>query len=567
MSSNSANASSPPPPNPAQASLPKLTPEFVENNYPSSIKILHVDVLNRHGERTPTVHRMPALSPKYWNFCAEGNRLHADFLRAIDFYTQDSAKGDGNKTRNLPQQPWQNYVFKTDVRNTNIPINANEAKFQHKTDKSQPTAATCRFGQLTDVGRASMTKLGAHLRELYVNRLGFMPSVLDQSGSGGPAEELYLRSTSYTRSFESLQQLLFGLYPNQPKTSSPLFSINVRPSNRENMYPDFDCKGMARLFKEFNAKSLELFAGEYQQLYRDLLKVPALKEFFDAEYNPGTTRVGISTWDTVGPMRAHGIPLPKEIDDELMARISMMAAAECMHSLLKSTALTRMQIGPLLHELVGNLVSAVEADRTKTMGSQPRMGIYSGHDTTVGPLLAAFGDGLTGPAAQAPVGILWPPFAASMRIELIKDTTSPYPVVRPSWEDDQADHSEDLTQIAHEKRVRPINVPSALYHWPPRRSGSAGDVPFNPRATRGYYVRVWYNDRTVQLPACRDAGAHHSKLGPAVCTLDGFFKQVAKYVPSEKEARKECNLVGEQPQAQDAAVDAAKAAAATVMGA
>ncbi|KAJ1964069.1 hypothetical protein GGI12_001660 [Dipsacomyces acuminosporus] len=532
--------------NPAQASLPKLTQEFVRSNYPSSIKVLHVDVLNRHGERTPIVHRMGEMSPKYWNFCAEGNRLHADFLKAIGF-SMPNAKPTGDSSdasQSSKQLHWQNYIFKNDARDTGAVFGIQKTSPQHEGDTSKPTAATCGFGQLTDVGRTNMTKLGTHLRELYVDSLKFLPPLARQSSSGGLTEDLYLRTTSYTRSFESLQQILSGLYPSQPSSapSSALFQVNVRPSNRENMYPNFDCRNMVKLFKEFNDKSIELFSGEYQQLYRDMLKVPALRKFFDTEFNPGKTRVAISPWDTISPMRAHGVPLPEEISDDFIKRISMMAAVEYMHSTLKSTALTRMQIGPLVHELVGNIVSAVEADRGQAQGAQPKMGIYSGHDTTVGPLLAVFGDGLTGPASQAPVGILWPPFGSSMRIELMKDTESPYPNIRPSWEDEPADHSDDPAQVAYEKRVRPINVPSELYHWPHRKSREAS-TEFNPRATRDYYVRVWYNDRTVQLPACHSAGAHHSKLGPSVCTLDGFFKQVAKYALSEKDLRKECNLI------------------------
>ncbi|ORX72150.1 phosphoglycerate mutase-like protein [Linderina pennispora] len=508
-------------PNPTKARLPQLTGEFVKKHYPSGLQVIHVDVLNRHGERTPITHKMPHVTPRNWNYCGDSNRMHADFLKAVDSHT-----GDGKPTA------WQSYIFKSDERDVGKVFGTTESQGQHASDTSKTTAATCSFGQLTDVGRQSMSALGTHLRDLYVNTLGFLPSTLPQSHSGY-AEDLYLRSTSFTRAFESLQHLLGGLYPNLP-ANAPTYRVNVRPANRDNMFPNFDCKNMAG----------HLWAGEYEQLRRDLEKIPAVREFFDTEFNPGRHRVAISTMDTLWPMRAHGMKMPEGVTDEILTRLSMMSVVEYMYSLELSPRLARMQIGPLVHELVGNLVTAVKADRDGAK-APPKMGVYSGHDTTVGPLLSVFGDRKTGPAVQAPVGLLWPPFSASIRIELLKDTKTPYPTVRPAWEDEQADHSDDLTRIAPERRVRPINVPDDLYHWTTQRIGgtATGAAQHDPRALRGYYVRVWYNDREIRLPACRDAGAHHTELGSSVCTLDGFFKQVARYVPSEEEAAQDCNLI------------------------
>ncbi|KAJ2467349.1 hypothetical protein GGI02_004065 [Coemansia sp. RSA 2322] len=289
-----------------------------------------------------------------------------------------------------------------------------------------------------------------------------------------------------------------------------------------------------------NKASIELYAGEYETMYQDMLKIPTLRAFFDNEYKPGRARVAISVWDTVSSIRSHSLPLPREIDDEFIARVSQMSALEYMHSMLKSTELTRMQIGSFVHELTGNIVHAVETDRGTLSDRQPspKMGIYSGHDSTLGPLLSVFGDEFTSPSTQAPIEFMWPPYASSMRIELLKDTKTPCPATLPHWAGKLTDFSTDMAAALPESRVRPVNVPSSLYHWPPGRSGTAGSL--NPRATRDYYVRVWYNDRTIQLPACRDPGAHHTKLGPAVCTLDGFFRQIARFAASDVESHTQC---------------------------
>ncbi|KAJ2745253.1 hypothetical protein GGI20_002321 [Coemansia sp. BCRC 34301] len=522
-------------PNATQARLPKLSPEFIAQHYPASTKLLHVHLIHRHGERTPASHLFHDISPRYWNFCAEGNRLHADFAKAVQLHVPGVDKDVSNT------QQWYNYMYKSENRkNYSVSPKDNRAA-EHTNDSTQFTAATCAFGQLTDVGRQSLTALGAHMRALYVDALGFLPAVPRSGDGNGPTEDLYLRSTSYSRAFESLQHALGGMYPNLPANST-LFRINVRPISRENIIPDYWCKIMDRLHKESAVKSIEIFAKDYAALHKEVMLIPSLRELFEAEFKRRMEHAALYVWDTVSSARAHGLPLPKEIDDDFIARVSRMAAAGYLHASTQSAQLARMQIGTLVRELADNVVSAVEADRgvLASKCQPPKMSIYSGHDTTVGPLLALLGDAFDGsPLLKTAAGPMWPPFASSLRIELLKDSTSPHPTVKPTWASDLANHSDDLSAIPPEERIRPLNVPDSLYRWAPGQPGNATGVPFNPRATRDYYVRLWYNDRSVQLPACLDPGAHHTKLGPTVCTLDGFFKQIARYVPSDDEVIQE----------------------------
>ncbi|KAJ1843653.1 hypothetical protein LPJ70_003298 [Coemansia sp. RSA 2708] len=522
--------------NPTRAPLPALTPEFIAKHYPDQLRVVHVDLLHRHGERTPVAHRIPEISPRHWNFCAAGNRLHQDFLRAVDHSTGSAAATpDGGADRG---GQWQNFIFKKDARSgsSGAVFGVTSAEAQHASDASQPTDATCGFGQLTDTGRHSMAALGAHMRALYVDALRFLPDTLQTSST------LYLRTTSYTRTFESLQHTLGGLYPDLP-SASPLLRVHVRPSDRDNLFPDFSCKGMVRQFIKLNAQNLERRGDDYQRLYQDMLAVPSLRAFFGTEFKPGKARVAISVMDVVAPMRAHGVALPDGVSDDLIARVTRMAAVEYLQSAWQSPALARMQIGRLVHELAGNVVDAVQADRAVAAASQARLSIYSGHDTTLAPLLAVFGHDAAQPVPDAPADLAWPAFAASMRIELLKDTASPHPTVQPAWEQDAAHPSADPLSVPFDKRIRPTNVPQSLYQWSSGRGRLGPTGAVNPRATRDYYVRVWYNDRTLRLPTCRDPGAHHSQLGPSVCTLDGFFKQIARFAATEKETRGECLAV------------------------
>ncbi|KAJ2475035.1 hypothetical protein EV174_005421, partial [Coemansia sp. RSA 2320] len=471
-----------------QARLPKLSPEFIAQHYPANTKLLRVDLVHRHGERTPGNHRFNGISPKYWNLCTHGNQLHVDFTKAVHAHAPELAS-DKARDSNHQQLPWQSSLFEMAKYNPGASLGLDSLDSQHANDKSQLSVSTCAFSQLTDVGRESLTALGAHMRALYIDALGFLPATPRPGITGGPTDDFYLRTTAFNRSFASLQHMLGGMYPILP-ANTPLFRVNVRPPSRENLFPRFEFKNFAKVFAKRTKKSLEHYAEEYETMYQDMLKIPALGASLDTNFKSGEERVALDVWDTLSSMHSHGLPLPKEIDDAFIARVSQIASLEYMHSMLKSTELTRMHIGNIVHELASNIVHAVETDRGTLSDRQPspKMGIYSGHDSTLGPLLSVFGDEFTSPSTQAPIEFMWPPYASSMRIELLKDTKTPCPATLPHWAGKLTDFSTDMAAALPESRVRPVNVPSSLYHWPPGRSGTAGSL--NPRATRDYYVRV-----------------------------------------------------------------------------
>ncbi|KAJ2779453.1 factor activating pos9 [Coemansia javaensis] len=496
---------------PVQAQLPRLSPEFVAEHYPAGVGVVHVDLLHRHGERTPLAHYIPGAMPRHWNFCARGNRLHRDFLRALDLHTGSS----GN------DEQWRPTIFEKDRGGGRGPsfLFAGGPAVQDPGDVTRSSEATCGFGQLTDVGRQSMTALGAHMRALYVDALGVLPAAVQP----GSSDAVRLRSTAQTRAVESLLHTLGGLYPDAAG-DGPLFRVGVRPPGRESLVPDFGCAAMVREYTRLNALARDRHSAEHEALCRDVLAIPALRSFFSGQLRDFRPHAATSLMDALAPMRAHGLPLPDGVDDALLARIVRLAATEVLYSGRMSAALARLQAGQLLHEISGNMAHAVAADRASNKGGpgRPQLSIYSGHDTTLAPLLAAFCHDPAQPAPHtAPIGFSWPAYASSMRIELLRDTAAPAPAIQPGWAQDQAETAPDPAQIPPARRIRPAGVPASL-------------------GARGYYVRVWHDDRAVVLPACRDPGAHHTRLGPAVCTLDGFFAQIARFAATPGESRREC---------------------------
>lgn len=66
-----------------------------------------------------------------------------------------------------------------------------------------------------------MMSIGSHLRALYVDRLRFLSSQLK-------ASDVYVRSTDYSRTIESVQYLLGGLYPAKTRSPKESLAIHIR---------------------------------------------------------------------------------------------------------------------------------------------------------------------------------------------------------------------------------------------------------------------------------------------------------------------------------------------------
>lgn len=99
-----------------------------------------------------------------------------------------------------------------------------------------------QHGELTDKGRETTYALGQRLRHLYVDQLGFMPKIKEDT------EDMYLRATSIPRALESMQQAFWGMYPTSARTQNfPPPVIVARPVNEETLFPN---EGNCRRFRQ-----------------------------------------------------------------------------------------------------------------------------------------------------------------------------------------------------------------------------------------------------------------------------------------------------------------------------
>ena len=79
----------------------------------------------------------------------------------------------------------------------------------------------CFYGQLTDTGKRNMLSLGSRLRHVYIDKLKFLKERMD-------LQDLYVRSTDYSRTIESVQYLLGGLYPFSKRDQGQDMTIHIR---------------------------------------------------------------------------------------------------------------------------------------------------------------------------------------------------------------------------------------------------------------------------------------------------------------------------------------------------
>lgn len=122
-------------------------------------------------------------------------------------------------------------------------------------------------GELTDQGRASTLALGQRLRTLYVDQLGFMPTVLRD------ANHIYLRATPIQRALDSVQQTFTGLYPPSARDANfaPPTIISRQPS-QETLFPNEGaCRRFAQLSQAFAQRTADRWNDSQDMAYLNKL--------------------------------------------------------------------------------------------------------------------------------------------------------------------------------------------------------------------------------------------------------------------------------------------------------
>ncbi|KAK4180013.1 histidine phosphatase superfamily [Triangularia setosa] len=473
---------------------PPLTDAELQKLYPPNLDLQLVQILMRHGERTPVSPRFQntGLAP-FWPYCSSVRQITSTILSPVP----------SSVTTTTTSEPYLSTLQWTRRLETFSP------QSDSPTLALSPTGLPdniCDMGTLTDLGRQTTYNLGLRLRDLYVSRLDFLPSSISST------ESFYLRTTPVPRALESLQQTFSALYPPSHRIPSPetgLFPtpiIVTRAHADETLYPnDGNCRRFAALSRAFAQRAADKWNNTPDMEFLNSL----YGKWMEGQKVAVDSRPRLSgIMDTINATYAHGpqTRLPKEFYDERGREITeRIGVEEWFQGYRESREYRTLGIGGLMGDLVQRMVGAVEG-----RDNGVRFGLHGCHDTTLAGVLASLGAFETD---------RWPPFTSHVAIELFK-----------------------------EGKLARGNSQGASWWSSLFGGGKRGEI--GRRSTEelsegekkklgGYYVRLRYNDEVVTVPGCKKAG-NHLEGDESFCTLAAFKEIVDKFTP--KNWKQECRM-------------------------
>ncbi|KAM0751178.1 phosphoglycerate mutase-like protein [Meredithblackwellia eburnea MCA 4105] len=457
-------------PHPAMAGVPPnshlITPE---GWLPNGLQLVQAHWFVRHGERSPVRKRLVGFGdiPAIFPLCATGRAFKTAVL---GFGEEGGREFEGSPTSAYG-------VNEMNVRRLSEDQGVGNEPRRGRGDD-------CYWGELTDLGRRSTHSLGVLLRSLYVTNLSFLPASLPPPSST-QQPTITFRSTGMPRTIESLHQVVEGLFPAKWREGGSMeVEYTVRTPMEESLYPNSLCLKMRKLDRQSADQAAKTWNPTLMPLDSSLSK------FIGG--NPiridGHPRAN-GILDTVMVCRAHGIKVPKELEDPNTLEILERSVVHEWFDAYANPEFKKLSMGRLLGDLGASLDRKV-AD-PKEEKEKLRLAVYSCHDTSLGGILNSLNifDGR------------WPPFTSHIAVELF----------RPS---------------------SPVPSASTTMSFLSLFAGSA-------KPKEQHYVRLKYNGRTMALPACREEGKHLPG-DEGVCTFEAFREAVRGVEISAKEWEKGC---------------------------
>lgn len=551
---------------------PPYTDTELAKLYPPNLELRLVQVLLRHGERTPVSARFQSagLAP-YWPYCNAAKRL-----RSVAFTPHDITEWDSLQWRRRLES------FGPD----DGPTIANGPNGE--------VDGICQLGELTDTGRQTTYALGQRLRHLYVDQLKFMPKLI------ADADMIYLRSTPMPRALESLQQAFWGMYPLTARTASfPPPTIVTRTFADETLFPnEGNCRRFAQLARAFAQRAADRWNTHPDMQYvngKISQWMPESSKTVAVDSHPRLSGV----MDTINATLAHGpdTKLPPEFyDKRLREIIERINVEEWFAGYLENREYRTLGIGSQIGDIVERMISKVEGVglSINEIGDRPapqrkgapipgRGGVGRGgetgitfalsgcHDTTLAAVLASFGAIDVGTGGEA-----WPPFTSHIAVELFREKGRTYPARRNEGGSEKGSGNaitgvqrgilkSSTTTTSTEpgwfasifgsgaSAANPAAPSDSSTATSTSTDGPASDpisrTPFTTLSDSqrsrldGYYVRLRYNDRIMKIPGCKKAGMH-MEGDESLCTLEAFKRIADDFTPRDWKGECGKNLDG-----------------------
>eukprot|EP01114_Cavostelium_apophysatum_P014172 TRINITY_DN3607_c0_g1_i1.p1 TRINITY_DN3607_c0_g1~~TRINITY_DN3607_c0_g1_i1.p1 ORF type:complete len:435 (-),score=74.74 TRINITY_DN3607_c0_g1_i1:48-1274(-) len=246
----------------------------------------------------------------------------------------------------------------------------------------------CMYGQLTEKGLQQHLVMGAQLRALYVDKYQFLSPQLN-------LDEIWIRSTDVPRTVQSVMANLWTFYPpeTRPDGNITVIDINTMDNALEDMTPNTGiCDRLNQLYNELqNSTEWRDHDAKLKPLLDQLNKI----------WNSTSLPDWGGMWDNLGARTCHNKSFPEGLTPKMLQQIYDAAAWQNWF-IWSNDESGLLGSGFLLEELQARIVENMEGE------TLPKMVFYSGHDSTVGPLMASLADYFIG----------WPPYASNVQMEL-----------------------------------------------------------------------------------------------------------------------------------------------------
>jgi hypothetical protein len=252
------------------------------------------------------------------------------------------------------------------------------------------------YAQLTEVGARQLIHLGSVLRERYAMSCEEGSCAFISPRFEDATDHLYLRSTNTCRTLQSLRCLIAGLYALHLQTSSdekelrqrPALQVSTRPKSVETLHAQLSEDFIARRAVLLNPTLYHKAFPNYAEFEARMRKVLGYEEAVN----------WLVVKEVLTCHKVHEYPFVDGIrlEDEIEAT---RLCAWIWGRMYEDDVLNRMSIGKFVHELLHDV-------RT----SSAKMLIYSGHDSTLVPILCLLGL----------YEDEWPPYASFLTLEFLE---------------------------------------------------------------------------------------------------------------------------------------------------
>lgn len=477
---------------------PPYSDDEIKKLYPPNLELQQVQIVLRHGERTPVSARFKnAGLHGTWPYCRAANELKATVLAA-----------DGS----LDTLQWKRRM-ETFGPNGTPKLAAGPGG---------EIDAVCQPGELTDRGRETTLALGQRIRTLYVNQLGFLPPFLDEQNKS----KISLRATPIQRALESVQQSFLGLYPSASRSPGLLPpAIVQRAMQDETLFPnEGGCKRFAEIAHQFADRSAKLWndSPEMGYINKKIGKwMPQESRVVKVDSHPRLSGI----MDSVNATLAHGpaTKLPLEFyDDKVRANIDRICVEEWFAGYQESAEYRKLGIGGLIGDLTQRMVEHT-ANIPKEGQDEPlKMSLAGCHDTTIASTLAALG-GFEYDKDK------WPNFTSSIAFELFKSSEAITSTSGATWP--SREKTGWFSLFSSPKQPHEVAARESLDTMPAAMR----------RGLDNHYVRIRYNDNPIALPFCKAPG-RHLEGDETFCTLAAFKEAADMVTPRDWKMECKSNL-------------------------